>query len=129
MRRPRSCFLDALAAAAAVADDGVVVVAADAAVEVAVAHVAVDDDEEELAGFEAAHASPSVAADAVVAAGADAVAERGSGLEKVERQVQLQAFALQRNLARCCCNRSQRKYPVAFRAVVPQQARQRALGS
>ena len=129
MHRLRSCSLDA--PAAVVADGAVVVV--DAAVEFAVVvpHVAVDDDEEELAGFGAAPASLAAAA-VVAAAGAGVVAERGSGLEKVERRVQLQVaeLALQRNPARCCCNRSQRRYPVAVvPAVVPQQARRRAQGS
>lgn len=119
----RSCSLDALAAV--VADGAVVLVGV--AVEFAVPLVAVDDDEEELVGSGAAPAS--LAAAAVAAAGADVVAERESGLEKVERRVQLQGLALQRNPARCCCNRSQRKCPVAVRAVAPQQARQRARGS
>lgn len=113
----KKCFLEAIAAA--VDDDGVVVVRA--AVEYAVA--AVDDEEEELAGFEAAPASLAAA----VVAGADA--ERGPELENVERQVQSQALALQRNPAQCCCNRSQMKYPVAFRVAAPQQGRRRAPGS
>ena len=119
-----NCSLDALAAV--VADGAAVVVGVAVEFAVAVPHVAVDDDEEELAGFGAAPASLAAAA------GAGVVAERGSGLEKVERRVQLQVaeLALQRNPARCCCNRSQRRYPVAVvPAVVPQRARRRARGS
>ena len=120
----KNCSLDALGAV--VADGAAVVVGVAVEFAVAVPHVAVDDDEEELAGFGAA---PASLAAAVAAAGAGVVAERGSGLEKVERRVQLQV-ALQRNPARCCCNRSQRRYPVAVvPAVVPQQARRRARGS